>query len=331
MSPGNSPPAGETRETPSACDTPVGGPVLSSAQGSLRVITLADGGPRPLTRADLLYMRLEPVPLFVHFLQAFFSFLPWLHRALSCGVLLLMRRLHLFVLHLFITCEDFRLRSAPDITFSALSEFTAESWQALLHLSMSPVPQVGKVDPQLVERGLGAVGNYTISDDLWCELAPPDFEASVSDFHLERESRSSNREALVLSMVKWLLREGVVSIMDESCPMGATCWPFVIPKSTEKVSLIFNLVEFNESLHKPLSFSLDGWEQISRRLAEWPADRPLFCTHVNLKNAFWSFKLPRRHERAFPPDVQYLAQVSHAVETFFPVALQSIGLHPLAL
>ena len=90
-SPGNSPPAGVTRETPSACDTSVGGPVLSSAQGSLRVITLADGGPRPLTRADLLYVRSEPVPLFVHFLQAFFSFLPWLHPALSCGVLLLMR------------------------------------------------------------------------------------------------------------------------------------------------------------------------------------------------------------------------------------------------
>ena len=68
---------------------------------------------------------------------------------------------------------------------------------------------------------------------------------------------------------------------------------------TEKVSLIFNLVAFNENLHKPLSFSLDGWEQISKKLADWPADRPLFCTHVDLKNAFWSFKLPRRHERAF--------------------------------
>ena len=295
-SPGSSPPVGTIRETPSACDEPVGGPVLSSAQGSLQVITLADGGPRPLTRADLLYVRSEPVPLFVQFLQAFFTFLPWLQQALSCGVLLLMRRPHLFVLRLFVTCEDYRLRSAPDIIFNALSEFTAESWQALLHLSTSPVPQVGRVDPQLVERGLGAVGNYTISDDLWCELAPPDFEASVSDFHLGRESHSSNREALVRPMVKWLLREEIVTIMDENCPLRATCWPFVIPKSTEKMSLVFNLVEFNESLHKPLSFSLDGWEQISKKLADWPADRPLFCTHVDLKNAFWSFKLPRRHE-----------------------------------
>ena len=285
-SPGNSAPVGAIRETPSACDESVGGPVLSSAQGSLQIITLADGGPRALTRADLLYVRSEPIPLFVYFLQAFFTFVPWLHQALSCGVLLLMKRLRLFVLRLFVTCEDYRLRSAPDITFNALSEFTAESWQALLHLSTSPVPQVGRVDTQLVERGWGAVGSYTISDGLWCELAPPDFEASVSDFHLERKSHSSNREALVRPMVKWLLREEMVSIMDESCPLRATCWPFVIPKSTEKVSLIFNLVEFNESLHKPLSFSLDAREQISKKLADWPADRPLFCTHVDLKNAF---------------------------------------------
>ena len=131
--------------------------MLSSAQGSLQIITLADGGPRPLTRADLLYVRSEPVPLFVQFLQAFFTFLPWLHQALSCGVLLLMKRLHLFVLRLFVTCEDYRLRSAPDIILNALSEFTAESWQALLHLSTSPVPQVGRVDPHLVE-GFGGGG-----------------------------------------------------------------------------------------------------------------------------------------------------------------------------
>ena len=63
--------------------------------------------------------------------------------------------------------------------------------------------------------------------------------------------------------------------------------------------LIFNLVDLNEGLQRPASFSLDGWEQISRKLAEWLADRPLFCTHVDLKNAFWSFTLPQRHARAF--------------------------------
>ena len=149
-----------------------------------------------------------------------------------------------------------------------------------------------------MEKGLGAVGSYKISDELWSELVPPNFKACVSEFALAREDHSLRREALVLPMVRWLLREGVVSVLEEGCPLKATCWPFVIPKSTEKVFLIFNLVGFNESLHKLASFSLDGWEQISQRLADWPADRPLFCTHVDLKNAFWSFTLPRQHQRA---------------------------------
>ena len=73
----------------------------------------------------------------------FFSFLPWLHRALSCSVLLLMRRLHMFVLRMFVTCEDFRLKSAPSIIFDVLKDETSESWDALLHLSTSPVPHLG--------------------------------------------------------------------------------------------------------------------------------------------------------------------------------------------
>ena len=51
---------------------------------------------------------------------------------------------------------------------------------------------------------------------------------------------------------------GVVSIMDRGCPLRATCWPFIIPKTNEKVSLIFNLVDLNEGLQRPASFSLDA-------------------------------------------------------------------------
>ena len=45
-------------------------------------------------------------------------------------------------------------------------------------------------------------------------------------------------------------------------------------------------------LHRPALFSLDGWEQISCKLAEGPEDRPLFCMRVILKNAFWSSTFP---------------------------------------
>ena len=88
----------------------------------------------------------------------------------------------MFVLQMFVTYEDFRLKSVPDLIFDVLEDFTLDSWEALLHLSTSPVPQVGKVDTQLVGQGLGAVDNYEISDTLWNELAPVDLETSVSEF-----------------------------------------------------------------------------------------------------------------------------------------------------
>ena len=223
------------------------------------------------------------MPPFVSFFSVFFSFLPWLHRALSCSVLLLMRRPHMFVLRMFVTCEDFRLKSVPDIIFDVLKEFTSDSWEGLLHLSTSPVRQVGKVNPQLVGQGLGAVGTYEVSDALWSELAPVDFETSVLEFSLHRDVYSLTRDEMVLPMVRWLLTARVVSILDRNLPLRATCWPFIIPKTTEKVLLIFNLVDLNEGLKKAASFSLDRWEQILQKLAEWAADRPLFCTHVNLK------------------------------------------------
>ena len=237
-SPGSSPPEVVIREIPFACD-----PVLSSTRGSWQVLAPSDHGPRPLRRCDPLYVRSEPVPQFVAFLSMFFAFLPWMHRALSCGVLLLMRRLHMFVLLLFVTCEDFRLRTAPDVIFDVLKDFTADSWDPLVHLSTSPVPQLGKVDPELVGRGLDAMGSYEISDELWQELAPVDFAVSVAEFSLPWNRYSPTREDNVLPMVRWLLDAGVVNIMDRGCPLKATCWPFIIPKTTEKVSLIFNLVD----------------------------------------------------------------------------------------
>ena len=237
------PPEEVNSEIPFACD-----PALSSARGSLQVLAPSGHGPRRLRRCDPLYVRSEPVPQFLGFLSMFFAFLPWLHRALSCGVLLLMRRLHMFVLRLFVTCEDFRLKTAPDVIFDVVKDFTADSWDALLHLSTSPVPQLGKVDSELVGCGLGAASSYEISDQLWQELAPVDFAVSVAEFSLPRDVYSPTREDMVLPMVRWLPEAMVVNIMDRGCPLRATCWSFIIPKTTEKVSLIFNLVDLNEGL-----------------------------------------------------------------------------------
>ena len=106
----------------------------------MQVLALLDHGLRRLRRCDMVYVRSEPVPQSVGFLSVCFAFLPWLHQALFCSVLLLMRRLHMIVLRTFVTCEVFRLKTAPDVIFDVLKDFTSDSWDVLLHLSTSPVP-----------------------------------------------------------------------------------------------------------------------------------------------------------------------------------------------
>ena len=76
---GSSPARGVIRGIPAACD-----PVLRSARGSLQVLAPSNQGLRPLRRCNPLHVRSEPVPRVVAFLSMFFSFLPWLHRGLSC-------------------------------------------------------------------------------------------------------------------------------------------------------------------------------------------------------------------------------------------------------
>ena len=79
----------------------------------------------------------------------------------------------------------------------------------------------------------------------------------------------------------------------------ATCWPFSIPKSSEKVLVIFHLVDFNNTMPRPSGFSLCSWENMADRLSARPPREPLYWTHIDLKNAFWSFVLPRKVARAF--------------------------------
>ena len=67
-------------------------------------------------------------------------------------------------------------------------------------------------------------------------------------------------------------------------PLPPTCYPFVIPKSSEKV---------NQDGAKPPTFRLDFWEDLARALSRIPPREPLFAVHIDLKNPFWSFRLPQ--------------------------------------
>ena len=133
--------------------------MLRSARGSLQVLAPSDQCLQSLRRCDPTYVRSHPVPQFVGFLRIFFSFMPGRYRTLSCDVLLLMQRLHMLVLRIFVTCEDSRLKSAPNIIFDVLKDFPPGFWDALMHLSTSPVPRLGtNWVQQLIMRYLTSCG-----------------------------------------------------------------------------------------------------------------------------------------------------------------------------
>ena len=92
---------------------------------------------------------------------------------------------------------------------------------------------------------------------------------------------------------QWLLYE-----LCEDLPR--TCWPFIIPKTSKKVSLIPSCVKQN-GMHgcTPPRFSLRSWEQLSKLLVTFYPGVPLYGTHIDLKNAFWSLVLPESARTVF--------------------------------
>ena len=84
---------------------------------------------------------------------------------------------------------------------------------------------------------------------------------------------------------QWLL-------YDLSGDLPPTCWPFIIPKTSERVSLILSCVKQNGlDGCTPPRFLLRSWEQLSKLLVTFYPGVRLYGTHIDLNNAFWSFVL----------------------------------------
>ena len=92
----------------------------------------------------------------------------------------------------------------------------------------------------------------------------------------------------VAEMASTLMHSGVIS----RTPLPPLCFPFIILKNSEKVSLILFCLGMNEWIGDPPNFELPSWEGIAQMLASTPRPRHRFCTHVDLTNAFCSFCLP---------------------------------------
>ena len=84
-------------------------------------------------------------------------------------------------------------------------------------------------------------------------------------------------------------------------PLPPTCYPIAIPRATENVSLIMSCVKrHKQNGAVPPTFRLHSWENLPRALWRIPPGEPPFGVHVDLNNAFWSFRLPPGVKRLFP-------------------------------
>ena len=152
---------------------------------------------------------------------------------------------------------------------------------------------------------------------------------------LRRRCPPLRRSSTSVRRTRWWSLEvaGLVERVVEHPGRPATCWPFIIPKSSEKVSVIFHLVDFNDTMPRPARFSLCSWENMADRLSAWTPREPLYCTHIDLKNAFWSFVLPPKAARAFRFGFRpggggtgHVPHATHAVWVEVFPATMSIGL-----
>ena len=131
-------------------------------------------------------MRGSDDPLFLEFLRACTPHLGWLSAELRCGPWILVKRLTLFVDGVFDTAEEFRLPTAASTLVKAVQGLKHGNWRGLLHVTTSPTPHAGKVNPDTLLNGLGLVGSHVIPQDIWDQTVPPDFYGQgLRDFDVE--------------------------------------------------------------------------------------------------------------------------------------------------
>ena len=221
----------------------------------------------------------------------------WLAKRLRCSQQLLLKRIHLLVTRLFATAEDWRLEGAMGTWVDALGELEEGVWDSLLHLTTSPSPVLMRTDPSLAAKGLGRLGAYDIPAELWHRVVPPDFVDRAMQYNVETDPEGgAGKIGPGVEPILETLKEARVLQPDTSPP---SVFPFIIPKSSAKVSLILSSVGMNEFKGKPPGFDLPSWELVARFLAGAPPDVGYNATHVDLSNAFVSFVLPPHARRAF--------------------------------
>ena len=141
------------------------------------------------------------------------------------------------------------------------------------------------------------MASYVIPQGLWRELVPESFSRDALSYNVEADTNGGSGSVGpgVAEIASTLMNSGVIS----ETPLPPSCFPFIIPKSSEKVSLILSCSEMKERIGDPPTFQLPSWERKAQLVAATPWSSRFFCTHVDLTNPFWSFRLPQEMRVAF--------------------------------
>ena len=247
-------------------------------------------------------------PLYLEFMHTLTPHFHWIAAAQSCSLRLVAKRIGLWLNRVFDTAEDYRVLHALPKVLEALREMFPYTWRSYLHVSTSPVPRaVGDVDDAILDKGLGQIGDFPLPQDPWDSVVPEFYRDGLRDFNVEESPEDGYR--VVKGASRWVSQQAERPV---SAPVGGggvpgapgptppTCYLFVIPKSSEKVSLILSCVKQNKrDKSVPLTFRLDFWKDLARALLTIPPGHPLFVVHIDLKNAIWSFRLPPQTRRIF--------------------------------
>ena len=96
------------------------------------------------------------------------------------------------------------------------------------------------------------MGSYVIPQDLWRELVPEPFLGDAPSYNVETDPKGGSGTVGpgVAEMASTLLCSAVIS----ETPLTPSGFPSIIPKSSEKVSLILSCLGMNERIGDPPTF-----------------------------------------------------------------------------
>lgn len=151
------------------------------------------------------------------------------------------------------------------------------------------------VIPQIAQRGLGPRGNFQIPRHIWDRIVNPNLMRILRAVTPLFPGRNRSVSGTTLIMLQKLKADGFF----QDCPRGHNATLFVIPKTSEKCSLIADLRFLNQFSPKPLpKFRLPTIEHIASVIRDHPPGS-LWATSLDLKNFYWSLLLPEEFRDVF--------------------------------